>query len=262
MTFLAPAISDFVEALRRFHLWVALGNLEIKQRYKRSTLGPFWITINMGALVFGIGYIYANVFDSIHSSYIPYLATGIIAWGLFNGALNEGANAFIAAGPIIKNVTISKIIHILHAIWRNVVIFLHNILIMVPVYLIYGAFPGMGAAWVVLGVAVVVLFLVPTALLLAVLSARYRDVPPALGGILQIAFFATPIIWEAQALTRHRWIVELNPVFHLIECVRAPLLQGTLPLTSVVVSIALTIVTGFLALAAYGLARRKIVFWL
>lgn len=262
MTLLAPAISDFVDALQRFQLWITLGNLEIRQRYRRSVLGPFWITINMGALIFGVGYIYANVFDSLHSSYIPYLATSIITWGLFNAALTEGANAFIAAGPIIKNVTISKIIHVLHTIWRNVIIFLHNIVIMLPIYLIYGAFPGIGVAWVIIGATLLILFLVPTALLLAVLSARYRDVPPAISGILQIAFFATPIIWEAQSLTRHRWIVEWNPVFHLIECVRAPLLQGTLPLTSLAVTLTLTVVSGFLALAAYGLARRKIVFWL
>lgn len=259
---LAPALQDLGDALRRFHLWIALGNIEIKHRYKRSVLGPFWITINMGALIFGIGYIYANVFDSLHSSYIPYLAAGIITWNLINGGLNEGSNAFIAAGPIIKNVTISKNIHILHSAWRNVIIFLHNLLIMAPVYLLYSAFPGWGVIFALVGAMLIVLFIIAGSLLLAVLSARYRDVPPALGGILQIAFFATPIIWEAEALTRNRWIVDLNPFFHLIECIRAPLLTGQVPLLSFAVVLAMSAVTGVIALAVYAKARRKIVFWL
>lgn len=262
MSLLAPAIRDFAEAVRRFPLWIALGNIEIKHRYKRSMLGPFWITINMGALIFGIGYIYANVFDSVHSSYIPYLAAGIITWNLINGGLNEGANAFIAAGPIIKNVTISKNIHILHSAWRNLIIFLHNVLIMVPVYLIYSGFPGWGVVHAVFGTILILLFVVAASLFLAVLSARYRDVPPALGGILQIAFFATPIIWEAELLTSNRWIVELNPFYHLIECVRAPLLHGVAPLWSFAIVLAMSLVTAGLALAAYSRARRQIVFWL
>lgn len=262
MTFLAPAIEDFSDALRRFHLWIALGNIEIRQRYKRSFLGPFWITINMGILIFGIGYIYAYVFQSLHSSYVPFLATGILAWNLISGTLSEGANSFIAAGPIIKNITISKLVHLFHCMWRNVIIALHNVLIMVPVYLIYGGFPGWGVLGVMPGAVVLLLFLISASLLFAVLSARYRDVPPAIAGFLQLAFFATPIIWEAGTLSHHRWIVELNPFFHMVECIRAPLLQGVLPLTSIAITGALAIVMGLVALAAYSRARRRIVYWL
>lgn len=262
MTFLAPAIGDLSDALRRFHLWVALGNIEIKQRYKRSFLGPFWITINMGILIFGIGYIYAYVFQSLHSSYIPFLATGILAWNLIGGSLGDGANCFISAGSVIKNITISKLVHLFHGMWRNVIIGLHNGLIMVPVYLIYGGFPGWGILAVIPGAIVLVLFLVSASLLLALLSARYRDVPPAIAGFLQLAFFATPIIWEADTLSHHRWIVTLNPFFHMVECIRAPLLHGTLPLTSIAVTGSLAILVGWVALIAYSKVRRRIVYWL
>lgn len=262
MTFLAPALDDLLDALRRFHLWIALGNMEIRQRYKRSLLGPFWITMNMGVLIFGIGYIYANVFQSLHSSYIPFLAAGIITWNLIGGSLGEGANCFIAAGPIIKNITISKLIHLFHCMWRNVIIALHNGLIMVPVYLLYGGFPGWGILAVIPGALILLLFLVAASALLAVLSARYRDVPPAIAGFLQLAFFATPIIWEADSLSRHPWIVNLNPFFHMVECIRAPLLQGTVPITSFAVTGGLAVLVGLAALAAYARARRKIVFWL
>ena len=262
MTFLAPALRDLGDAIQRFPLWVALGTMEVKQRYKRSVIGPFWITINIGAMIFGIGYIYANVFNSLHSSYIPYLATGIITWNFLNSSLSEGTSAFTQAGPIIKNVTISKLIHILHSLWRNIIIFLHNILIMAPVYAIYGGFPGWGILAVIPGAILLTLFLLASSLLLAVMSARYRDIPPAVAGVLQLAFFATPIIWETGALSAHRWVFELNPFFHLIECVRAPLLEGSIPLLSFGITICLTAVTGFLALGAYASAQRRIVFWL
>lgn len=262
MTFLAPALRDLGEAMQRYPLWVALGTMEVKQRYKRSVLGPFWITINIGIMIFGIGYIYANVFHSLHSSYIPYLATGIIAWNFINSSLSEGTAAFILAGPIIKNVTISKLIHILHCLWRNIIIFLHNIIIMVPVYAIYGGFPGRGILAVIPGAILLILFLLAASLLLAVISARYRDIPPAIAGLLQLAFFATPIIWETKSLSAYRWVIEFNPFFHLVECVRAPLLEGNVPLLSFAVTACLAIIIGVVALAAYAGARRRIVFWL
>lgn len=258
----AAAWRELADAFRHYPLWTALGTMEIKHRYKRSVLGPFWITINMGALIFGIGYIYANVFASLHSSYIPYLASGIVAWNLISGVLLEGANAFIAAGPVIKNVTISKFIHVLHVVWRNFLIFLHNVLIVIPVYIIYDSFPGWGVLAVIPGALALLAFLLAGSMFLAVLSARYRDVPPAAAGLIQLAFFATPIIWEAQALTRNVWIVTYNPFFHLVECVRAPLLEGAFPLTSVAITLVMSGIVFALALLLYARNRQKIVFWL
>mgnify|MGYP000962081578 CR=1 FL=1 len=262
MITISPALQDFKEALRRFHLWSALGNMEIKQRYRRSLLGPLWITINLGALIFGVGYIYAQVFDSIHSSYIPYLAMGIVTWNFISGTLTEGSYAFIGAAQIIKNVTISRQVHVFHTVWRNLIIFFHNLLVLIPVYIIYDAFPGWGILGAVIGLVLLTAFLLAASLALAVASARYRDIPPGVSGLLQLTFFATPIIWEAGALTRNRWIIELNPFFHLIECLREPLLNGVLPLASFLVVAGLTLVMAAVALCAYGSAHKRMIFWL
>lgn len=213
-------------------------------------------------MIFGIGYIYANIFDSIRSSYIPFLAAGTIVWNFIGLSLNEGSSSLIQAGPIIKNVTISRYIHIFHCMWRNVIVFFHNVIILAPVYFIYDAFPGVGVLAAIPGFILLTLFLLASTLLIAVIGARFRDVPPAISSILQVAFFATPIIWEPSSLSAHHWVIAINPFFYLVECVRAPLLDGSVPLLSFAVTFCLTAVIGALALFACIKAEGELIFWI
>lgn len=259
---LQQAIGDVVAALRHRHLWMALGTLDIKHRYKRSVIGPFWITLNLAFMILGIGLIYGNVLHTLHSSYIPYLAVGIIVWTFISTIIIEGASTFILEGSLIKGTTLSKIIYISRGVWRNLWILGHNLLILVPIFLVYDLFPGLGILGAIAGLCLVTLLLASSSLLLAVIGARYRDVPPAISGLMQLLFFATPIIWEAESLRAHQWIITYNPLFHVIETVRAPLLEGAFPLASFAVTAALTLLTAGLALVAYGRARNKIVFWI
>ena len=71
-------MGDIVQAFRSYNLWMSLGYIDITHRYKRSYLGPFWITINLGMMIVGIGFIYGNVLDTIRSTYIEYLALLIL----------------------------------------------------------------------------------------------------------------------------------------------------------------------------------------
>ena len=255
-------VGDIVQACRSYNLWMSLGYIDITHRYKRSYLGPFWITINIGMMIVGIGFIYGNVLDTIRSTYIEYLAVGIITWNLINAIILEGSLSYVVESSAIKNTVLSKHIYILRIVFRNMIILGHNMIILVPLYLISSHWPGIGILWVVPGFALLVLFLVPAALFLAVVGARYRDVPPAVAGVMQLTFFATPIIWEADALPAHRWIVDLNPFYHLIEVVRAPLLDGVLPLDSFAIVAGLAVIMSGLALAVYAQARQSIVYWL
>jgi ABC-type polysaccharide/polyol phosphate export permease len=256
------AARELSSALRLFPLWLALGTIEIRHRYQRSLFGPFWITINIAAMVFGIGYIYANIFNSIRSSYIPYLAVGIIFWNFISASVTEGSHSLIQAGAIIRNVTISRYIHVFHCLWRNVIILLHNLLILIPVYLIYGSFPGWKIVEFVPCLLLLIAFLTVTSLLVAVLSTRFRDIPPGIASILQVSFFATPILWEASSLNGYRWVILLNPFYHLIECVRAPLLGGGLPVISFITVAAMTLAVAVLMLVACAKTSRRLIFWL
>jgi lipopolysaccharide transport system permease protein len=88
---------------------------------------------------------------------------------------------------------------------------------------------------------------------------------PQMGSsLIQVTFYLTPIIWMPQTISAHvsSYLLDLNPVYHLVEIMRAPLL-GTMPTTTNwLVSIAMAIIGSVLALAFYGNYRRRIAYWL
>jgi hypothetical protein len=110
-------------------LWVTVGLYDIRKRYRRSLLGPFWITISLGAFILGLSFIYSPLMGGEAGSFLPYLAFGFIAWQFVSQLVLDGCNVFIANGPIIEQLQAPLSVYIYQTIWRHLIIFTHNLLI-------------------------------------------------------------------------------------------------------------------------------------
>jgi ABC-type polysaccharide/polyol phosphate export permease len=130
---LTLALADIGSGLRSVHVWPMLGWLEIKQRYRRSVIGPFWLTLSYGAMIAGMGPLYGSLLQQDIASYFPYLATGVVVWFLLSNLIADGCNAFIAAEGFIKQVKLPLTVHVLRVVWRNLIIFAHNAVILLLV---------------------------------------------------------------------------------------------------------------------------------
>ena len=133
----SPALLDIATTLERHDLWRTLGWADVRFRYRRTTLGPFWLTISTGIMIFAIGLLYAGLFHQDISAYISSLAIGIIVWNFFITSITEGCSVFIHAGGYIKAYAIPLPIHVMRLVWRNIIIFLHNALIIAVVWLVF-----------------------------------------------------------------------------------------------------------------------------
>src|ERR1700722_420531 len=86
---------EIVAGFRAWPVWVLMGWDDIRQRYRRSVIGPFWITLSMGAFILVLGVIYSRLFHVELHSYLPYLTVGYIVWGFISAAANDTCIAFI-----------------------------------------------------------------------------------------------------------------------------------------------------------------------
>ena len=86
----------------RFELWGILGWQDIRQRYRRSVIGPFWLTISTGVMIAAMGFLYARIFGQDVSTYLPYLAVGLVVWGTISTIVTESCTAFTVVDQIIK----------------------------------------------------------------------------------------------------------------------------------------------------------------
>jgi lipopolysaccharide transport system permease protein len=131
------ALNDVKRALSQFSLAGTLGWQDIKQRYRRSKLGAFWLTISMAVLIGALGLVFGGVFNTPMQEILPFLALGIILWTFISSAIIEGCTAFISAEAIIKQLPLPLFVHVMRVLWRNVIILSHNIIIVPLIFLFF-----------------------------------------------------------------------------------------------------------------------------
>jgi ABC-type polysaccharide/polyol phosphate export permease len=234
---------------------------EIKQRYRRSLLGPFWLTISTGVLVGAMGPLYGKLFGWNLADYVPYLAVSYIVWLLISGMINESCMTFISAEGLIKQVRMPLSIHVLRTVWKNMLIFFHNAVIVVLALLVYPPHYGWQVLLLPVALLLVALNGIWLGLILGMLCARFRDIPLIVQSVVQVAFFLTPVLWKPESLGRYHWTTNWNPLNHILEIVRAPLIGHPEPIISWTVVSVQTVVGFAIALWLFARFRARVAYW-
>lgn len=255
------AWSDIVEGVRAVHIWPALGWQDVKQRYRRSVLGPFWLTISTGLLLSAMGPLYGKLFGQDIGSYFLHLAVSFVTWQLYAAYISEACGAFIGAEGFIKQVRLPLTIHVLRLIWKNLIIFFHNMLFVVLVVAYFQPRMGLDLMLVPIGLFLFALNAVWVGIVLGLISARFRDIPVIIQNVIQVFFFLTPVLWQPGMLGRYAWTVNLNPFYHFLEIVRTPLIGTPVNLTSWIAALAMTVAGFVLVVPFFARYRARIAYW-
>ena len=259
------ALLDIFQGARARHLWGLLGWQDIRRRYRRSVLGPFWLTISMGVLVATLGTLYGTLLKVEFAVYVPFLALGFIVWTLISGLITDGCAAFTGAESIIKQTNLPLSVHVYRMVWRNLLMFCHNAAIFFVVAAVFSIWPGWTGLLALPGLVLLCLNGMWLGLFLGIVSARFRDVPPIVASVVRIAFFVTPIIWMPELMSSRALMVALvldfNPFFHFLELVRAPLLGQVPGLLSWLAVSGITLGGWFATFALFRRCRWRIAYW-
>lgn len=255
-------VNDFARALGMGRVWLTLGGNDIRQRYRRSVLGPLWITLSMAVLIGTLGVIYSQVFHTEIRTYLPFLCLGFVIWGFFATAVSECCKAFQESAGTILQLEMPYSVYILRTVWRNFVVFLHTVIIFIPVALIFAVPLRPSAVLVLPGVLLLFLNTVWIGFVVAIFGTRFRDVPLIVANILQILFFSTPILWHVSGIGQATLLAELNPMYHFIELVRAPLLGEQVSAVSWLVGAGLLVAGSAATMLLFRRVSRRIVYWL
>ena len=219
------AWQDLRDGLAMRRLAFTLGWLDIKLRYRGSVLGPFWLTLSTAVMVLAMGTLYSELFHMELHDYMPYLALSLVLWNALGGIVGDACVCFTAAEGTIRSVRLPFTVYAMRAVVRNVLVLAHNVVVIVGVFAYYDTWPGVAALGSGVGLLLWLVDAVAACALLGAVCARFRDIPPIVGSIMQIAFFLTPIIWRPELIgDQAKWLV-LNPFYPLLSLVRDPLLN-------------------------------------
>jgi ABC-type polysaccharide/polyol phosphate export permease len=258
------ARQDIVGGLLRADLWGRLGWLEVRRRYRRTLLGPFWTSVSLALYVVSVGIVGAGLWHQNIQEYLPFLVSGMITWFLVSTTINESCNLLISGHALFRNVQFEYSILAYALVWRNFIIFLHNLVVYVVIVgVLNPGLIGFTALLAIPGVILVAVNGIWIALLCGMTCLRYRDVTQIVGSITQISMLITPIFWPPDSLVgaRRLLFVETNPLYHLIDLVRAPLLGRVPGPISYAVVLLITVTGGALTYWVFNHFRKRIAYW-
>jgi ABC-type polysaccharide/polyol phosphate export permease len=241
-----------------------LGWHDIRQAYRRSAIGQFWITLGMAVQITAMGIVFGSIFGAQGADYVPFLAISIVAWTFMTETLKEGSKAFITAESLIKQLPLKPAVHVIRVVWKNFVILGHNIVLIPIVLFFYTVQPSISLLLFIPGLILLVGNLAWMVGLIGIASVRYRDLPLIVNSVLTIAFFVTPVMWFPELLppeTAH-FLLGYNPFYHLLQIVRLPLLGGFPTSANWILSSALLALGAALSIWVYSRFSKKIPFWL
>jgi len=254
-------LSDIFSACCHRDLWIYLAWQDIRLRYRRSKIGPLWITASMAIFCCTLGVIYSQLFKTNIAEYMPFLSMGFVLWALISGVLNEFPNTYVENASYITDIHINPFAILLRVTMRHLITLAHNLLIVVGVYIYFGITPGFEALLAIPAIALVTLNLFVMGISLSMLGARFRDITPITQNLVQVMFFVSPVTWMPKLLPPDSWVVQLNPFAHFISIMREPLLGQPTEGLSWFISGVTLLISGCVAAVLYRERSHRIPFW-
>lgn len=256
------ALRDLRSSFDRLGLAWALARHDVTARYRGSILGPFWITISMGLMVLGIGFLYAHLFGVSVRDFMPHVALGIVFFGVITGIITEGCDTFVHAAHMLSQTSLPMFTFVWRTLMRNALNLAHHLVIVGAVLVVYGYWRVANVPLAVVGLILLLLNTTWISMLVGILSARFRDVPPIVVSAMQFAMFMTPVFWTPERFPSRHVVLLFNPFNHMLEVVRAPLLgKATDPLSWALLA-GMAVAGWALTFSVFAVTRRRIVHYL
>lgn len=255
------AYLDIKDAWVRYSFWMFLAWVEIKIRYRGSKLGPFWISLSMAIFVSALGVIFSQIFHQSPKEYIPFLTCGFLVWNFIASTTIESCETFAVSRQHILQIKLPYLVYILKTIWRNVIVFFHNVVVYIAVMIYFHVSINWNLLWFFPAFLILLLNLMWFELLVSLASARFHDVRNIVASLVQVVFFVTPVTWMPKLVAAHSLILIWNPVAHFLNLLREPLLGIAPSLNQWLFCIVLTLFGWLITFPIFAYSRRYISFW-
>lgn len=261
----ALALQDLSRGIHERHAWLLLAWEDVHSRYRRTVLGPLWITLSHGLYILALALSFSVLFGQQLDHYLVYLAAGMTIWSLISSSLTDAPVIFQRAHGMLFAYDLPASIHIFRAVLSQVIIFAHHMLIYLVAVLVVTVFfhpvLNVNSLLFIPAMAILISAMVGWSMILALLGTRYRDLAPAVAAVTQMLFMLTPVFWDRANLQHHQWFALINPFYHLIDIVRLPLLGKTPDLLNWAVSAGVAAALLGVGTGLYAWKRRQLSYW-
>lgn len=222
--------TDMLRAASLWRLWSYLAINDLRGRFARTLLGYGWVFATFAIWAAGVGLVYARLFELDAREFVPFLTIGFALWGFITASFTDSSGALLNAAGYVKQFDLPKQVYVFRSFFSQLVTLVLTLVVCIAVVWICGQLTLQGAVLALPGLFLLLVAAILHAFFSAYLTPYVRDFPHAIGSILSVVFFLTPIIFPAELLAERGLaiIFDFNPFYYLIEVIREPLLHSRL----------------------------------
>ncbi len=255
-------IRALIEVSKKAPIWFFMAHQETVAKYRRTTLGPWWITLGTGIGLAAMGFIWGAVFKMDISELFPYLTSGFIFWAFISSTLIESAEIFARASVTLRSIKLPLFTFIFASVLKNLYILGHNIIIFLLVLVIFQLKVSFITFLFIPGFLLLVITSLFVSIILSILGARFRDLSYMISSLMTFMFLLTPVMWNPSILSgRSLYLAYLNPITHYLSIVRDPLLNKIPDSISYLIAAGISFFLFLLASFLYKKFEKRIIFW-
>ncbi|WP_424137192.1 ABC transporter permease [Roseomonas chloroacetimidivorans] len=255
------ACEDLRQGFASWRLAWALARLDLRNRYRGSVIGPFWMTLSTLLMLIGLGLLYSRLLNLSLADYLPHLTVSLVIWTTLAGMITDACNTMTSAEGVIRQIRLPFTVYALRTLFRNALTAAHSLPLIPLVFVIFGHVPGPEGLLSLLGLALLLTNAFSAAMLLGMICARFRDIAPIVANVIQLAFFLTPILWKPELLKGLAAWLPLNPFYAVLETIRGPLVEGGGDPLVWLAAILYTLALSTAAFAFFVRFRGRLAFW-
>lgn len=174
-------------------IWISLAWTDVVQSYRRTVLGPLWITASMVIFSLAMTLVYGALFGVPTREYAAYVVCGMIGWYWVSALVTEGGSAFSAYGGYVKGMPIDKAQFVWAVAFKQVIVLAHSM----PVYLalIPLGIVELNRHTLLFPLAFVIIFAIsiPVVAVLRIVYVQYREIPRLVSSSIVIVLLITPV---------------------------------------------------------------------
>jgi ABC-type polysaccharide/polyol phosphate export permease len=229
----------------------ALTSRELRLRYQGSFFGWAWSLVRPLALGLILSFALGKVLKTGITA--EFLLAGLFPWFWFQSSVQAAAATFVGNGGLLKKIRFPRAVLPLSVVLGNTLQFLFSLPVLAAFLLFNGHEPN--AAWLALPLIFVLQLALISGLAFFVASVTvfFRDLEHIVEVLLNLVFYATPIIYSADKVpSSYHWVIRLNPLAPLADGWRRILLEGKWPSSDLWFSVGLTAVA---VAAGWGVFR-------
>lgn len=253
-------------SLRRPDHWVYASWLDVVSRYRRNRLGIAWLFVPTAVYIWGIGGFLGAMQPGLSlPRFFAHVALGFTLFRLIVTVLTDATSVFASSQSYIYDGSLRLTDFLLRSLARSWFYFVLTLPMVAVVVLGSpdGTLAGVAPAVIAFAADLVILFFLSVAL--ALLGARLPDLHELLGSAVMALFLLTPIVWnaaDAPVNTLHGTLMRANPLFHMVEAVRGPLLGQPVEQLTYTYLAMLLVAAVLIAVPSYQRFARRVPVWL